>query len=94
MSSLLEELVRRESAARRRVEQLREQIAESSQRLETEEDRLSRLVISRETVEEILDEVVQAVERPCCHEQGRELLRQLLQVHLDLRALREQQSVL
>jgi hypothetical protein len=28
------------------------------------------------------------------HEQGRELLRQLLQAHLDLRALREKQSVL
>ncbi|MDX3101847.1 hypothetical protein PW035_13490 [Nonomuraea angiospora] len=49
MSSLLEELERRENAARERVEQLREQIAELTRRLEAEEDRVSRLVITRET---------------------------------------------
>lgn len=64
MGSLLEELARREAAARRRIERLREQIAELTQRLGSEEDRLSRLVITRETVEEILGEAVRLVEEP------------------------------
>ncbi|MFF4625729.1 hypothetical protein [Nonomuraea jabiensis] len=63
MSSLLEELERRENAARERVEQLREQIADLTRRLEAEEGRVSRLVITRETVEEILGEAVGLVER-------------------------------
>jgi hypothetical protein len=64
MGSLLEELARREAAARRRIEGLREQIAELTERLGSEEGRLSRLVITRETVEEILGEAVRLVEEP------------------------------
>jgi chromosome segregation ATPase len=52
MGSLLEELARRETEARRRIEEIREQIAGLESRLEAEEDRLSRLMITRETVEE------------------------------------------
>lgn len=44
MGSLLEELTRREAAARRRIEGLRQQISELIERLGSEEDRLSRLV--------------------------------------------------
>jgi hypothetical protein len=62
MGSLLEELARREAVVRQRVEEVRVQISELTARLETEEDRLSRLVIARETVEEILGEAVQLVE--------------------------------
>lgn len=54
MGSLLDELARREAGVRQRIEEIREQIAGLESRLEAEEDRLSRLVISRETVEEIL----------------------------------------
>ncbi|MCW2913905.1 MAG: hypothetical protein JWN52_1973 [Actinomycetia bacterium] len=57
MGSLLEELARREAAARERVERLRGQLA-------AEEEALSRLVITRETVEEVLGEAAQVVERP------------------------------
>jgi hypothetical protein len=64
MGSLLEELARREAAARRRIEGLCEQIAESTERLGSEEDRLSRLTITRETVEEILGETARLVEEP------------------------------
>jgi hypothetical protein len=63
MSSLLAELERRESAARERVAQLREQIAELTGRLEAEQERVSRLVIARETVEEVLGEAVGLGER-------------------------------
>ncbi|MFG2085283.1 hypothetical protein [Spirillospora sp. NPDC048824] len=54
MGSLLDELARREAGVRQRIEELREEIAGLESRLEAEEDRLSRLVITRETVEEIL----------------------------------------
>lgn len=64
MSSLLAELERRENAARERVAQLREQITELTHRLEAEEDLVSPLAITRETVEEILGEAVELVERP------------------------------
>ena len=57
MGSLLEELARREAAARERVERLRERLA-------AEEELLSRLVITRETVEEILGEAAELVEQP------------------------------
>ncbi|MBE1586740.1 hypothetical protein ACFPOI_51275 [Nonomuraea angiospora] len=60
---MLEELERWENAARERVEELREQMAELTRRLEAEEDRVSRLMITRETVEEILGEAVQVIER-------------------------------
>jgi hypothetical protein len=62
MGSLLDELARREATARQRVEEIREEIAGLQVRLEAEEGRLSRLVIARETVEEVLDEVSVVVE--------------------------------
>lgn len=54
MGSLLDELARREAEVRQRIEEIREQVAGLESRLEAEEDRLSRLVITRETVGEIL----------------------------------------
>jgi hypothetical protein len=56
MSSLVEELLRREAAARKKADELREEIAKLAERLAGVEERLSRLVIARETVEEVLDE--------------------------------------
>lgn len=56
VGSLLEELARREAVARQQIAEIREQIAALESRLEDEHDRLSRLVITRETVEEILGE--------------------------------------
>ncbi|WP_344966975.1 hypothetical protein [Streptosporangium fragile] len=56
MGSLLEELARREAAARERVERLRE-------RLTAEEETLSRLVVTRQTVEEILQEAASPAQR-------------------------------
>jgi hypothetical protein len=64
MGSLLEELARREVAVRQRIEEIGERIAELNGLLEAEEDRLARLVITRETVEEILGEAAQVVEEP------------------------------
>ncbi|MCW2914594.1 MAG: hypothetical protein JWN52_2662 [Actinomycetia bacterium] len=64
MGSLLEELARREAAARRRAEQIRQQIAELSQRLAAEDELVSRLLITRETVEQVLDEAGQPTESP------------------------------
>jgi uncharacterized coiled-coil protein SlyX len=54
MGSLFDELERREAAARAEAEELRGQIAELTERLARAEERLSRLVITRETVEEVL----------------------------------------
>ena len=54
MGSLIDELQRREAAARAEAEELRGQIAELAERLAGVEGRLSRLVITRETVEEVL----------------------------------------
>jgi len=54
MGSLLEELARREAAARERAEAIREQIEDLRERLAAEEELVSRLVITRETVAEIL----------------------------------------
>ncbi|ETK32922.1 hypothetical protein [Microbispora sp. ATCC PTA-5024] len=59
VGSLLEELARREAVARQRIAEIREQIAALESRLEDEHDRLSRLVITRETVEEILGEAAE-----------------------------------
>jgi hypothetical protein len=56
MGSLLAELARREAAARERVEAVREQIERLREHLTAEEQALSRLVIARETVEEIVGE--------------------------------------
>ena len=55
MGSLIDELRCREAAARAEAEELRGQIAELAERLAQAEERLSRLVITRETVEEVLD---------------------------------------
>ena len=55
MGSLVDELRRRETAARAEAEQLRGQIAELAERLAGVEERLSRLVIAREVVDEVLD---------------------------------------
>ena len=54
MASLIEELQRREAAARREVDELRGEIARLNERLAGAEERLSRLEITRETVAEIL----------------------------------------
>ena len=55
MGSLIDELQRREAAARAGAEELRRRIAELAEQLVRAEERLSRLVITRETVEEVLD---------------------------------------
>ena len=54
MGSLVDELRRREAAACAEAEQLRGQIAELAERLGGVEERLSRLVIAREVVDEVL----------------------------------------
>ncbi|GAA2220687.1 hypothetical protein GCM10009850_122540 [Nonomuraea monospora] len=64
VGSLLEELARREAVARQRIAEIREQITALESRLEDEHDRLSRLAITRETVEEILGEAVELVGEP------------------------------
>ena len=56
MGSLIDALQRREAAARAEAEELRGQIARLSERLVRAEERLSRLVITRETVDEVLSE--------------------------------------
>jgi len=55
MGSLVDELQRREAAARAEAEELRGRIAELAERLARVEERLSRLVIAREVVDEVLD---------------------------------------
>jgi hypothetical protein len=55
MGSLIDELQRREAAARAEAEQLRGQIAQLAERLAGVEEQLSRLVIAREVVDEVLD---------------------------------------
>ena len=55
MGSLIDELQRREAAAREEAEELRGQIGQLAERLAGVEERLSRLVITRETVEEVLN---------------------------------------
>src|SRR2546430_12315421 len=61
MGSLVDELRRRETAARAEAEQLRGQIAELAERLAGVEERLSRLVIAREVVDEVLDRAASEV---------------------------------
>ena len=56
MGSLIDELQRREAAAREEAEELRGRIAQLTERLAGVEERLSRLVITRETVDEVLSE--------------------------------------
>jgi cell division septum initiation protein DivIVA len=55
MGSLIDELQRREAAAREEAEELRGRIAQLTERLAGAEERLSRLAITRETVEEVLN---------------------------------------
>lgn len=50
MGSLIEELQRREAAARQEADELRGEIARLNERLARAEERLSRLEITRETV--------------------------------------------
>jgi transcriptional regulator with XRE-family HTH domain len=57
MGSLIEELQRREAAARQEVDELRGEIARLTERLARAGERLSRLEITRETVAEILSGV-------------------------------------
>jgi putative protein kinase ArgK-like GTPase of G3E family len=68
MGSLIDELQRRQAAARAEAEQLREQIAQLAERLAGVEEQLSRLVIAREVADEVLDgtavEVSQASGQP------------------------------
>jgi hypothetical protein len=54
MASLIEELQRREAAARHEVDELRGEITRLGERLAQAEERLARLEITRETVTEIL----------------------------------------
>jgi hypothetical protein len=54
MGSLIEELQRREAAARQEADELRGEIARLNERLVRAEETLSRLEITRETVTEIL----------------------------------------
>jgi hypothetical protein len=56
MGSLIDELQRREATARAEAEELRGRIAELAERLAGVEERLSRLVIAREMVDEVLSE--------------------------------------
>ena len=56
MGSLLDELQRREAAAGEEAGELRARIAQLTERLAGVEERLSRLVITREMVEEVLSE--------------------------------------
>lgn len=56
MGSLIDELQRREAAARREAEELRGRIAELTEQLARAEEWLSRLVITRQTVDEVLGE--------------------------------------
>jgi hypothetical protein len=60
MGSLTGELHRREAAARAEAVELRGRIAELAERLAQAEDRVSRLVITRETVEEVLGAAAEA----------------------------------
>jgi len=55
MGSLIDELQRREAAAGAEAEHLRGQIAQLAERLAGVEEQLSRLVIAREVVDEVLD---------------------------------------
>ncbi|MFI7704311.1 hypothetical protein [Nonomuraea sp. NPDC049480] len=70
LGSLQEELARRLTESRRRIVELREQLAEVQSRLDAEEDRLSRLVITQETVEEILGESASPAAEPVPASEG------------------------
>ncbi|MFG2656935.1 hypothetical protein [Streptomyces sp. NPDC048425] len=57
MGSLFEELEAREAAARERVDDLEDQLAEVTRRLEEAREHLERLRIARETVSEVMAEM-------------------------------------
>ncbi|MFJ8827610.1 hypothetical protein ACIREE_38395 [Streptomyces sp. NPDC102467] len=57
MGSLFEELEAREAVARVRVDELEEQLAEVTGRLEEAREDLGRLRIARETVSEVMAEM-------------------------------------
>jgi hypothetical protein len=61
MGSLFEELEAREAVARARVEELQAEIAELTGHLEAARETLSRLVITRETVAEVMAETSRVV---------------------------------
>lgn len=63
MGSWREELDRREVVTAERVEALRQQITELRERLEVAEAQLSRLRITRETMDEILSDTTEADDR-------------------------------
>ena len=54
MASWQEELARRLAESRQRIEDLRRELLGVQSRLEAEEDRLSRLEITQETMQDIL----------------------------------------
>jgi chromosome segregation ATPase len=54
MGSLIDELQRREAAARAEAEELRGRIAQLAERLAGVEEQLSRLMVAREVVDEVL----------------------------------------
>ena len=56
MGSLIDELQRRETAARAEAEEVRGRISVLAEQLAWAEERLSRLVITRQTVDEVLSE--------------------------------------
>ena len=64
MGSLIDELQLREVAARAEAEQLRGQIAELAERLAGVEEQLSRLVIARGVVDEVLASATSAEVSP------------------------------
>ena len=74
MGSLVDELHRREAAARAEAEELRGRIAELAERLAGVEERLSRLVITRETVEEVLGAAAEAPVSPVAAQRRRRRL--------------------
>ncbi|WP_431932814.1 hypothetical protein [Nonomuraea jabiensis] len=61
---MLEELARREAVVRQRIEEIHEEIGVLASQLEDEQDRLSRLTITRETVEEILGDAGRLLDEP------------------------------
>lgn len=70
MGSLIDELQRREAAAREEAGELRGRIEQLTERLARVEERLSRLVITRETVEQVLNEGAGAEAAPAAMPDG------------------------
>ncbi len=64
MGSLIDELQRREAAARAEAGQLRGQITELAERLAGVEEQLSRLAIARDVVDEVLADAAAAEVSP------------------------------